>query len=311
MKHNTKANMASWSLIAAMMVACLMAGLGMNFAIGPASSVAPLIVLTLLWIALVIGERTDRPRLALGATAFLQMTLFTIIGVVLAYILAARAGPLWDDPFTAADAFIGLNWPAIFRVADSMPIALWAGGIAYHSLTLQMIVCIVVLSITDQREALQLAVLAAVVSGFLTIAISGLMPAMGNVFDPINYRHLWPSVAWMEQDLISGLRSGSNRILDLSHLMGIVTFPSYHATLPVILAWAQRDVRRWRVIAPLWGGVTILATPLFGGHYGIDVIAGLMLAILGIATARLVAMNNSPTPLFSRLRGQRHRVGRT
>jgi membrane-associated phospholipid phosphatase len=78
-------------------------------------------------------------------------------------------------------------------------------------------------------------------------------------------------------------------MIDLTQLMGIVSFPSYHATLPVILAWAQRDVRGWRFVAPVWAGVTILATPVFGGHYGVDVLAGLVMAVLSLSAAPWMA----------------------
>jgi len=78
--------------------------------------------------------------------------------------------------------------------------------------------------------------------------------------------------------------------------MGIVTFPSYHATLPIILAWAQRDVARLRIIAPVWAVVTILATPVFGGHYGVDVLAGIGLAVGGIAVAPTLTRKRSTTP---------------
>jgi hypothetical protein len=221
----------------------------------------------------------------MGAVAFLQMTLFTVIGVVLSYALAARGGVLWDDRLAVADRMLGFDWPALFAAADRSGAALWIGGLAYHSLTVQMIVAIVVLSAAGQARRLSLAVTAAILSGFVTILLSGVTPAMGNVFDPAGYRHLWPSVAWMEQDMLRGLRSGTWRTLDLTRLMGIVTFPSYHATLPVILAWAQRDRPGWRVVAPVWAGLTIVATPLFGGHYAVDVLAGIGLAVVALWVA--------------------------
>lgn len=268
-----------------MTLSCLVAGHGMGFAIDPVRAVPPAVVLLLLWAGRAYGRATGRTRLALGATAFLQMTLFTILGVVLAYALAARGAPLWDARLAAADRWLGFDWPILFRLADRVPPLLWIGGAAYHSLTIQMVACILVLSATGRGEALRLAVLAAVASGFATILLSGAMPAAGNLFDPAGYRHLWPSIAWMERDLIAGLRDGTGRVLDLSFLMGIVSFPSYHATLPVILAWAQRDVAGMRVAAPAWGAVTVLATPLFGGHYAVDVLAGLALAVPAIALA--------------------------
>ncbi|MET3828008.1 membrane-associated phospholipid phosphatase [Sphingomonas sp. PvP055] len=275
----------SWWLIGAMALVCFAVSFNLGFHVRPASMTPLGIGLVLLYAGYAIGSRTGRARLANGAIAFLQMTLFTAIGVVLSYALAAHAAPLWDDVFAAADRRLGFDWHAIFAVADRSPALLWIGGVAYHSLTLQMIVCIVALAATDRIGTLRTTVAAAILTGFATILISAFMPALGNVFDPAAYHLLWPSVAWIEQDMLLGLRDGSWRTVDLTQLMGIVSFPSYHATLAVILAWAQRDLRGWRVAATVWAGVTILATPLFGGHYGVDVLAGLAMAVLGLAVA--------------------------
>lgn len=283
------ADRISWGLIVAMVVACLLAIDGLGFQVDPGRAMLPAGGLAILAAAVAIGRVGGRPRLEAGATAFLQMTLFTIIGVVLSYALAARARPLWDDRLAAADRALGFDWPAVFHAADGSVAALWIGGIAYHSLTVQMIVAIVVLSGTSRFATLRVAVMAAILGGFATILMSGATPATGNVFDPAGYRHLWPSVAWMERAMIYGLRDGSFRTLDLTQLMGIVTFPSYHATLPIILAWAQRDVKGWRIVAPVWAGVTIVATPVFGGHYGVDVLAGVALAPLSIVAAQWLA----------------------
>ncbi|WP_162527169.1 phosphatase PAP2 family protein [Sphingomonas solaris] len=282
---------ASWALVAIMAGLCLVAGHGMGFTVSLPHAIAPALGLLILAAGLVTGKRRNRPRLAAGAAAFLQMTLFTIIGVVLAYVLAARTGPLWDGALAAADARLGLDWAAIHRALDDAPALVWLGGIAYNSLVAQMVGCIVLLAATGRLGRLRLAVAAAIASGIVTILISGAMPAMGNLFDPAGYHRLWPSIAWLERDLIAGLRDGSARVLDLGRLMGIVSFPSYHATLPVILAWGVRDVPWLRVAAPVWAGLTILATPVFGGHYAVDVIAGLVLAAIAIRMApALVAL---------------------
>lgn len=287
----------AWAVVAVMAGACVLAcrGLGFTVALLPAMLTgAGLLCLT---AAALYARLRTRPRLFAGAIAFLQMTLFTVLAVVLSYALAARAGPLWDDRLAAVDAWLGVDWTAIVRRADGWPALLWIGGVAYHSLVAQMIVCIVVLSACGQLDRLRIAVAAATLSGAVTIAISGVVPALGNLFDPAAYRHLWPSVAWQERGLVAGLRSGTARMLDLTRLSGIVSFPSYHATLPVILAWALRPVSGLRVAAPVWAAVTILATPLFGGHYAVDVLAGLVLALLAIALApRLMRQARESAP---------------
>jgi hypothetical protein len=300
----------AWWLLAVMFATCLAAAHGLGFRVDAWRALPPAVGLALLGGAALIGRRHAKPRLAAGATAFLQMTLFTLIGVVLAYALAARAGALWDARLAAADRALGFDWPAVFDAADRAPVALWIGGLAYHSLTLQMVTCIVAMSAYAQFERLRVAVAAAILAGFVTIVVSLWTPAMGNVFDPAHYRRLWPSIAWLEQAMIAGLRDGTWRVLDLSQLVGIVSFPSYHATLPVILSWAQRDTPGWRWIAPVWAGVTIVATPLFGGHYGVDVLAGLALAPLALAIApRLMRSRRRSSNALASHTDMAHRPG--
>lgn len=292
----------SWGLIAAMLLSFIAAEYPHAFSIDWVRAVPAVLALVALSVAIIIGRRTARPRLAAGATAFLQMTLFTLLGVVLAYALAAKSGLLWDDRLAAADRMIGFNWPVILALLDKFPTAIWVLGLAYHSLTVQMIVVIVALSSLSKFDVLRTTVCAAILSGFVTILISGLTPAMGNLFDPSHYRHLWPSVAWLEQGLITGLRDGSHKVLDLTMLMGIVSFPSFHATLAAIFIWSFRAIPRLTVPGAAWAVLTILATPVFGGHYGVDVIMGLILAPPAIIFAqRLTRRRPSPRPLTSAL----------
>ena len=290
----------SWVLIAAMLLSFIAAEHPHAFSIDWVRAVPAALALFALSVAVIIGRRTARPRLAAGATAFIQMTLFTLLGVVLAYALAAKSGVLWDDRLAAADRMIGFNWPVVLAMLDKVPAAIWVLGLAYHSLTVQMIVVIVALSGLSKFEVLRTTVCAAILSGFVTILISGLTPAMGNLFDPSHYRHLWPSVAWLEHGLITGLRDGSRTVLDLTMLMGIVSFPSFHATLAAIFIWAFRAIPRLAVPGTIWAVLTILATPVFGGHYGADVIMGLLLAPPAIIVAhRLTRRRRSPRALVS------------
>lgn len=284
------AEAVTWGVLGGLALGCMLLSYALGFDIMPARAVLPALGIAALVGALVIGRMRADARLVAGATAFLQMTLFTILGVVLAYLLAATGGSLWDDWLTAADERLGFDWAAILIVADRMPTAVvLIAGIAYHSLVLQMVACIVVLAGTGRLKRLQTTTAAAILAGGVTILVSGLLPAMGNLFDPGRYRQLWASVAWGDHDLVLGLRDGSIRQLDLSHMTGIVSFPSYHAALPVILFWGLYPISRLRIPAAIWAGLTIAATPLFGGHYAVDVLAGLLLATLALRIARELA----------------------
>ena len=85
------------------------------------------------------------------------------------------------------------------------------------------------------------------------------------------------------------VRNGSLRELDMLQLGGIVTFPSFHAATAVLYLWALWDVRWIRPIAVLANVAMLLATPLVGGHYFVDVFAGIAVAAASITAARQIA----------------------
>lgn len=274
-------------LILAMLCLCVPLAWHGGFIIDPARAVLPVVGLCILAAAWAIGRHQAKPRLFAAATAFGQMTAFTLLGVVLAYVIAARAGSLWDARLAAADHALGVDWPVVLAMLDHWPAVIAVLGLAYHSLVLQMVVAIVALANAGRLATLRVMTCAAVLSGFATILVSGAIPALGNLFDPDRYHHLWPSIAWLEQGLITGLRDGSHRVLDLTALMGIVSFPSYHATLAALFLWGTRDLGRLTLPLGIVAVLTIVATPIFGGHYATDVLAGLLLARPALLIAKL------------------------
>ncbi len=78
-------------LIAAMLMTFLAAQYHHRFTVDPIRAAPAIASLIALGSELAIGRCTARTRLAAGATAFLQMTLFTLLGVLLAYALAANS----------------------------------------------------------------------------------------------------------------------------------------------------------------------------------------------------------------------------
>jgi len=298
---------ATWSAISAMLLAFLSLQRGDPFSFAPRMASLMLTGVGVLAGVAIHCRRAGMERVGAASIAFLQMSLFTFLGIFLSYALAAQGRPLWDEVFAAGDAALGLNWRRAASAVDDLPVLAWLCGAAYHSLIPQMIVAILSLSAAGRLDVLRTMICAAVISGFLAILCSGPLPAMGNLFDPGDYPNLWPSIAWLHADLISGLRNGSVREFALSNLMGIVTFPSYHAALATIFLWAFRHLPRFGGLGALWAGATILATPLGGGHYAIDTVAGIALALACVPSAKRLASirpmrlaSLQPTPFAQR-----------
>jgi hypothetical protein len=62
-----------------------------------------------------------------------------------------------------------------------------------------------------------------------------------------------------------------------------VVFPSFHATLAVLCAYAARPLRILKIPLLALNLHIILSSPAEGGHYFIDIIAGIILAALTIS----------------------------
>jgi hypothetical protein len=67
--------------------------------------------------------------------------------------------------------------------------------------------------------------------------------------------------------------------------VGIITFPSYHSTMAVLLIYACLPLAFLRLIIIPINLIMFFAIPIYGDHYLVDVIAGILIALLGIMIA--------------------------
>ncbi len=80
--------------------------------------------------------------------------------------------------------------------------------------------------------------------------------------------------------IFHGLRDGTFRNLVAQGAEGIITFPSLHTAVAVLFIIAMWPVKYLRWVALLVNVAMIAATPIDGGHYFTDVIAGAAVAAL-------------------------------
>ena len=86
----------------------------------------------------------------------------------------------------------------------------------------------------------------------------------------------------------SGFDAENIRHIDFAELAGIVTFPSFHAAAAVLYLWAFWPVRWFGPIAIVANCAMLLATPIGGGHYFVDVFAGIAIAASSIMAAKWI-----------------------
>jgi hypothetical protein len=235
-------------------------------------------------------KRDPRVIFILGSTG--QILLIPVLMTPMTYIVASANFPLVDAPLMALDRALGLDWMAQFNFIYSHHALLYCTVLAYGMIGWQVFGVPIVLGATRRYRRLQEFTLAFAVALVVTTVISVFTPAMGT-YDFLHVTtdpNIFTPGAYLDQlkDLPM-VRDGSLRHLELMKLTGIVTFPSFHAATAALYLWAFWPVRWFRPVAVVANVGMLLATPLGGGHYFIDVFAGIAVAAAAIIAAQWIA----------------------
>lgn len=284
----------NWVMLG-LMAAALAAGMAIaGFSIAPASAVKPFAV-----VAVYVGYtlyKYYRPQqgdlkvtFILGSTG--QLLLIPVLMTPLTYIAASANLPMQDVALNALDRALGLDWMAYFNFAYSRYALLYATLLAYSVIGILVFGVPIALGLTGRNRRMQQFTLACGIALAVTTVISALVPAMGT-YDLFNYMpdpKIITLSAYLEQlhDLPL-VRDGSLRVLDFNKLTGIITFPSFHAAAAVLYLWAFWPVRWIGPLALVTNIAMLLATPICGGHYFVDVFAGIAIATASIMAARWI-----------------------
>jgi membrane-associated phospholipid phosphatase len=190
------------------------------------------------------------------------------------YLFATTGMPFRDAELRAADAVFGFSWTT------------WHSWVRAHQ-GLHRVLALVypwhlaetavaVLTLAHFSERRVAAFMRAFALAFLASLIGlVLVPALGNIPEARSVPVRW------------ALQLGDFDTFDVFQTTGLISMPSFHAVLAVLVpiaCWPFRRFRWWIVALNL---VMLVATVSEGGHYLVDVIAG---AALALATARAAGM---------------------
>lgn len=281
-----------WMIVGAVAATVLIAPAVSNFRLDWSSFAMPAgtcaVLLAGSWF-----YRTRRvdPRLAsaLGCTA--QIIAFGAVGAPLSYLAASFDLPLQDGVFDALDRVLGFDWPALFDFVTAQPVLFAVLRVAYVSFTVQASLVVLALAFFRQLLWLRVFVLSFILTALVTIAVAAVLPGVGAW-----ELHAMPSgpdstmpIAQSSLPVFHALRDGTLRQLVAIGAEGIITFPSLHAAIGLILMVALWPIAGLRWIGIGVNAVMIAATPIDGMHYLVDVIAGLTIAVACVAAARALA----------------------
>lgn len=247
----------------------------------------------LLYAASRFYSARKEERLASALLCTAQFALFPALAAPLSYVAASALLPLWDQSFASWDRDLGLDWMGWLDIMNNHPALHEIFAAAYSSFLPQAAVVILVLGLAGHLLHLRLYILSFILAALITIAVSALMPAQGvwGYFHltTSNYPNITPVTQQLHLKIFDGLRDGTFRELVARGAEGIITFPSLHTAGGWLFIFAMWPVRYLRWIFLLLNLVMIGATPVDGGHYFSDIIAGTATAVVcWIAAGRVV-----------------------
>ena len=238
------------------------------------------LALAALGAPLLLPRYRHDARIAVTLRCALLLLVFQAAAACLSYLLIALAPPLTDARLVAWDAAIGLDWRVLRARQAALPA--WMGGAlqaAYDSGLPQILAVVLILGLGGHGDRLRGFMGRYVAVTLAVILLSAPIPAAGA------FKHFGPELglaAPADQWHFEALRDGRLRTLALASMQGLISMPSLHAAMAVLLAHALWRTR-WAAPAIALNALMLAATPVLGGHYLVDVLAGVAIALLAIA----------------------------
>jgi membrane-associated phospholipid phosphatase len=229
-----------------------------------------------------------RPRVRAATELALMPLLLSLPVLVFSYAAMHADLPLQDTRLEAWDAALGFNALEFVGWIDRHPGFARALACSYISFFPQMLMLPLVLVIANRLERAYAATFVVLLLGVMGSAVSVFFPAVGfYVHHGIRdgaFPHVAQSLGYFHVQL-DAVRSDPNFVLDVAHAKGIVSFPSGHAAIAVLCAWAAWPLQRARWPFVALNVAMVVSTIPQGAHYLVDVIAGVLIAIASILIA--------------------------
>jgi membrane-associated phospholipid phosphatase len=214
-----------------------------------------------------------------AATGGLAVVIWGGFSAAVISLAALRAGaPLVDSSLAAVDAAMGLHTPYLVGWFAAHPLAAAVLARAYNSTVPAIFVAVPILACTGREAQMWQACSVFVTSAAVCALISAFLPAVGAFAhygtSPDILESLPASTGLFHLAALEAYRSGTVDSIDLRQLQGVVTFPSFHAVMALIVTHALKDLRGPFRLIWIWCALVLISTIPIGGHYAVDLLAG-------------------------------------
>lgn len=267
---------------AAMLVLPLFLGMRVDYAsFWPIYFLASIPAVALIYVN---WRRLDAMRPFLEATT---LGLLLMVPVLISTYAAMRLNlPLADPLLRQIDTALGIDWLAFVHWVDGNRTLSLLLGYGYSSFSFQLLLLPALLCLVRQYGRAYQLVSAYLVLCLISSAIGAFFPSVGayvaydlhasqltNINGIFGHHFL---------ESFHGVRNDAIFTLTANNASGIVTFPSVHAGIAAICAWAAWPSRLLRWPFVILNVIMALSAVTHGAHYVVDVFAGGLVALVTV-----------------------------
>lgn len=231
--------------------------------------------------------------LAIAAGSLFMLTGFLAIRL-LNHLTMSMPFPLADDMLAGLDDALGMDWYGYATWLGRYPALQPIIRFPYSTTTACAYFVFLALAIGGMSErAVEFGSLLFAAALF-TVMVAGFFPAeaaMVRYMDPVLEKMFSGDAGVYHMASLEVLRGSSPVHLTVLKLPGLATFPSFHTIAGLLIVYACRDSWPLLMVATLWTGIMLLATPVYGGHYFVDILAG------GLVAGVIIVANSAFRPL--------------
>jgi membrane-associated phospholipid phosphatase len=205
-----------------------------------------------------------------------------------------------DDGLAKLDAILGFDWLGYAEWVAGRPLVVKAFQLAYTGLTLVALAVFIILFAVRRIDRAKEFVRLIFWSGLAATIIGMFFPAKAAMdrFASLDLRAIFgPDAGVYHLPYFNVLRSNEPYVLNLQGLPGLVSMPSFHTACALLIMYSCRQIWVLQPLSILYAVVMIASTPIIGGHYFVDIIAGgFLTAIVIFADGRIGYSAGAPSP---------------
>lgn len=198
------------------------------------------------------------------------------------YLFASATLPLQDSLFYQADLALGFDFKEAVIHINQYPLICEIFMFLYESEIYHMLLIALILSISKPEYIIEFCKLYFAALA-ITIFIALILPAIGPYeflnINPDTLPNIGENKGRDHIEIVTQLRSQNGYTLYIFEAVGLVSFPSFHTILAMLVTYALRGIKPLFWFMVLINGTVIIATIPMGGHYLSDVIGGIILTI--------------------------------